>query len=46
VNFPFICSNIPVAPAYGDNTIFQSLWFLSGFPDRGFLLTRKNGSFW
>ena len=36
VNFPFICSNIPAAPAYGvyisDDTIFQSLWFLSGFP--------------
>jgi hypothetical protein len=33
VNFPFICSNIPAAPAYGvyisDDTIFQSLWFLS-----------------
>ena len=33
VNFPFICSNIPAAPAYGvhciylsDDTIFQSLW--------------------
>ena len=36
VNFPFICSNIPAAPAYGiylsDDTIFRSLWFLSGFP--------------
>ena len=38
VNFPFICSNIPTAPAYGssiylsDDKIFQSLWFLSGFP--------------
>ena len=39
VNFPFICSNIPTAPAYGvyisqisDDTIFQSLWFLPGFP--------------
>ena len=30
LNFPFVCSNIPAAPAY--NTIFQSLWFLSGFP--------------
>ena len=35
VNFPFICSNIPAAPAYGVyislsvDTIFQSLWFLS-----------------
>ena len=36
VNFPFICSNIPAAPAYGVylsvDTIFQSLWFLSGLP--------------
>ena len=36
VNFPLICSNIPAAPAYGVyllvDTIFQSLWFLSGFP--------------
>jgi len=36
VNFPFICSNIPAALAYGVylsvDTIFQSLWFLSGFP--------------
>ena len=37
VKFPFICSNIPAAPAYGVyitqfHTIFQSLWFLSGFP--------------
>ena len=35
VNFPFICSNIPAAPTYGVylsvDTIFQSLWFLSGF---------------
>jgi hypothetical protein len=36
VNFPFICSNIPAAPACGVylsvDTIFQNLWFLSGFP--------------
>ena len=39
VNFPFICSNIPATPAYGVyivylsvDTIFQSLWFLPGFP--------------
>ena len=39
VNFAFICSNIPAAPAYGVpgiylsvDTIFQSLWFLSVFP--------------
>ena len=47
VNFPLICSNIPAAPALwniylSDDTIFQSLWFLSGFVlDRGLLLTRK-----
>ena len=34
VNFPFTCSNIPAAPAYGVYIyhIFQSLWFLSWFP--------------
>jgi hypothetical protein len=35
VNFPFISSNIPAATAYGvyiSQLIFQSLWFLSGFP--------------
>jgi hypothetical protein len=36
VNFPFICSNIPAAPAcevyLSFDTIFQNLWFLSGFP--------------
>jgi hypothetical protein len=36
VNFPFICSNIPAAPAYAVyisvDTIFQSLWLVSGFP--------------
>ena len=38
VNFPFICSNIPAAPAYevymyiSVDPIFQSLWFLSRFP--------------
>jgi hypothetical protein len=30
VNFPFICSNIPAAPAYG--VYISHLWFLSGFP--------------
>jgi hypothetical protein len=30
VNFPFICNNIPAAPAYG--LYFQSLWFMSRFP--------------
>ena len=32
----YICSNIPAAPAYGVyisvDPIFQSFWFLSGFP--------------
>jgi hypothetical protein len=36
VNFPFICSNILAASAYSIylsvDTIFQRLWFLSGFP--------------
>ena len=38
LNFPFICSNIPAAPAYGvyiyisEDLIFQSLCFLSEFP--------------
>ena len=38
VNFLYICSNIPAAPAYGVyiyilvTTILQSLWYLSGFP--------------
>ena len=31
MNFPFIRSNIPAAPAYGVY-ISQRLWFLSGFP--------------
>jgi hypothetical protein len=36
VKFPFICSNIPAATCIwsiylSDDTIFQSLWFLSGF---------------
>jgi hypothetical protein len=36
VKFPFICSNIPAATCiwsiyFSDDTIFQSLWFLSGF---------------
>jgi len=33
VNFPFICSNIPAAPAYGvyiSQLIRYYLWFLSG----------------
>ena len=28
-NFPFICSNISAAPAYGVYLSLQSLWFLS-----------------
>ena len=39
-NFPFMCSSIPAAPAYGVyfsislsvDPIFQSLWFISWFP--------------
>ena len=33
VHFPVICSNIPAAPAYGVSvdTLFQSLWFPTGF---------------
>ena len=46
VNVPFICSNIPAAPAYG---VFLSLLIryyrpcgsYQDFFDRGFLLTRK-----
>ena len=43
VNFPFICSTIPAAPAYG---VYISLrWYdileLVNFLDRGWLLTRK-----
>ena len=38
VNFPLICSNIPAASeclvSLSVDTIFQSLWFLSGFHDR------------
>jgi hypothetical protein len=33
VNFLFICNNITASPAYlSVDTIFHSLWFLSGFP--------------
>jgi hypothetical protein len=37
VNFPFICSTIPEAPVNWSlylsvHAIFQSMWFLSGFP--------------
>ena len=34
VNFPFIYSYIPAAWSiyFSDDMIFQSLWFLSGFP--------------
>ena len=44
VNFPFICSNIPAAPAYG---VYISLRYsracgsYQDFLDRGLLLTRK-----
>jgi hypothetical protein len=46
VNFPFICSNIPVAPAYGVY-ISQLIWYFRAcgsyqdFLDRGLLLTGK-----
>ena len=46
VNFPFICSNIPAAPAYGVY-ISQMIRFsracgsYQDFLDRGLLLTRK-----
>jgi hypothetical protein len=46
VNFPFICSNIPAAPAYGVY-ISQLIWYsracgsYQDFLDRGLLLTRK-----
>jgi hypothetical protein len=46
VNFPFICSNIPAAPAYGV-FISQVIWYSRAcgsyldFLDRGLLLTRK-----
>jgi hypothetical protein len=46
VNFPFICSNIPAAPAYGVY-ISQLIRYsracgsYKDFPDRGLLLTRK-----
>jgi len=46
VSFPFICSNIPAAPAYGVY-ISQLIWYSTAcssyqdFLDRGLLLTRK-----
>ena len=46
VNFPFICGNIPVAPAYGVY-ISQMIQYSSAcgsyqdFLDRGLLLTRE-----
>ena len=54
VNFPFICSNIPAAPAYGVY-ISQMIRYsracgsYQDFLNRGLLLTRKlwtRGSFW
>jgi hypothetical protein len=45
-NFPFICSNIPAAPAYGVY-ISQFIWYsrvcasYQDFLERGLLLTRK-----
>ena len=46
VNFPFICSNIPAAPAYGVYIsqmirYFRACGSYQDFLDRGLLLTRK-----
>ena len=44
MNLPFICNNIPAVPAYGVCSVdptFQNLRFLSGFNERGQLLTGK-----
>jgi hypothetical protein len=46
VNFPFICSNIPAAPAYGVYIsqlirYSRACGFYQDFLDRGLLLTRK-----
>ena len=46
VNFPFICSNIPAAPAYGVYLsqlirYFKACGSYQDFLDRGLLLTRK-----
>ena len=47
VNFPFICSNIPAAPAYGVYNISQLIRYsracgsYQDFLDRGLLQTRK-----
>jgi len=54
VNIPFICSNIPAAPAYGVY-VSQLIQYSSAcssyqdFLDKGFLLTRKyltKGFYW
>ena len=46
VNVPFICSNIPAAPAYGEYIsqllrYSRACGFYQEFLDRGLLLTRK-----
>jgi hypothetical protein len=43
VNFPFICSNIPVAPAYGAyiSQLIRYSRTCGSYQDRGLLLTRK-----
>jgi hypothetical protein len=46
VNFPFICSNIPAAPAYGVYIsqliqYFRACGSYQDFLDRGLLLTRR-----
>jgi len=42
VTFPFICSNIPAAPAFG-TYISQLIWYsiTCGFDDRRLPLSRK-----
>jgi hypothetical protein len=44
VNFSFICSNIPAAPAYGVHVLIRysrACGSFQDFPDGGLLLTRK-----
>ena len=41
VNFPFICSNIPAAPAYGVYISQMIRYSYQDFLDRGLQLTRK-----
>jgi len=43
VNFPFICSNIPAAPAYGIY-ISQLIWYTRKLLNQGFLLVKLKSS--